>query len=109
MCRLCSTLVLAASLLAHLLFSHSTAVNAQQTESPFAEPRRLLEQGKFSEAIAALEKLREQKPELAGVSRGLGTAYYRQGDYMKAITKLQQAVQKNANDGESTPTNGVGM
>jgi len=109
MCRLCSTLVLAASLLAHLLFSHSTAVNAQQTESPFAEPRRLLEQGKFSEAIAALEKLREQKPELAGLSRELGTAYYRQGDYMKAITNFNQAVKENANDGESTQLMGLAL
>jgi len=107
--RHCSTLVLAASLLAYLLFSHSTAVSAQQTDSPFAEARRLLELGKFPEAIEALEKLREQNLELRGLSRELGIAYYRKGDYMKAVTNFKQAIKENANDGEATQLMGLAL
>jgi len=83
------------------------AVSAQQADSPFAGPHRLLEQGKFSEAIAALEELRKSKPELEGLSRELGIAYYRKGDYLNAVANLQRAIKEDANDGEATATDGT--
>src|SRR6266478_6266969 len=85
-------------------FSFSAARTcAPQTDSTFAGPQRLLEQGKFAEAIAALEELRKSQPELQGLSRELGIAYYRKGDYLDAVTNLQRAIKENPNDSEAMP------
>src|SRR5881394_78737 len=82
---------------------------AQQTDSTFAESRRLLEQGKFAEAIAALEELRKSKPELQGLSREIGIAYYRKGDYLNAVTNLQRAIKEDPKDGEATQLTGLSL
>jgi len=82
---------------------------AQQTDSTFAGPRRLLEQGKFAEAIAELEELRKSKPELQGLSRELGIAYYRKGDYLNAVTNLQCAIKEDPNDSEATQLTGLSL
>jgi tetratricopeptide (TPR) repeat protein len=107
--RLCLLLVLIASLLASSFSLYSIALRAQQADSPFAESRRLLEQGKSPEAIAALEELRRNKPELAGLSRELGIAYYRKGDYLNAVANLQRAISENANDSEATQLTGLSL
>src|SRR5438876_4946105 len=82
---------------------------ARQTDSAFAGPQRLLEQGKFAEAIEALEELRKSKPELQGLSRELGIAYYRKGDYLNAVANLQRAIKENANDNEATQLTGLSL
>ncbi len=82
---------------------------AQQTDSAFAGPRRLLEQGEFAEAIAALEELRKSKPELQGLSREIGIAYYRKGDYLNAVTNLQRAIKEDPNDSEATQLTGLSL
>jgi tetratricopeptide (TPR) repeat protein len=107
--RLCLLLVLIASLLASSFSFYSIALRAQQADSPFAESWRLLEQGKSPEAIAALEELRRNKPELAGLSRELGIAYYRKGDYLNAVANLQRAISENANDSEATQLTGLSL
>ena len=91
-------------------FSFSAARTcAPQTDSTFAGPQRLLEQGKFAEAIAALEELRKSKPELQGLSRELGIAYYRKGDYLNAVTNLQRAIKEDPNDSEATQLIGLSL
>jgi tetratricopeptide (TPR) repeat protein len=107
--RLRTVLVAVASLLACSLSLCSIAVDAQQADSPFAEPRRLLEQGKFPEAIASLEELRQSKPDLVGLSREIGIAYYRKGDYLNAVANLQRAISENANDGEAMQLTGLSL
>jgi tetratricopeptide (TPR) repeat protein len=107
--RLRSLLVLVSFLLACPPSFCSIAASAQQGDSSFAESRRLLEQGKFPEAIAALEELRKNKPELAGLARELGIAYYRKGDYLNAVANLQRAMKENANDSESTQLTGLSL
>jgi tetratricopeptide (TPR) repeat protein len=102
-------LVVVASLLASCFSFSCIRVSAQQTDSVFAESRRLLEQGKFGEAIAALEELRKSKPELHGLSHELGIAYYRKGDYLNAVANLQKATKENPNDREATQLTGLSL
>jgi tetratricopeptide (TPR) repeat protein len=107
--RLRSVLAAVASLLACSLPLFSITANARQADSAFAEPRRLLEQGKFPEAIAALEELRKSKPEMEGLSRELGIAYYRKGDYANAVENLRRAILENAHDSEATQLIGLSL
>ncbi|HLZ12085.1 MAG TPA: tetratricopeptide repeat protein [Candidatus Acidoferrum sp.] len=107
--RLRSVLVAVASLLACSFPLFSITANARQADSAFAEPRRLLEQGKFSEAIAALEELRKSKPEMEGLSREIGIAYYRKGDYANAVENLRRAFVENPHDSEATQLTGLSL
>src|SRR5258708_28834944 len=80
---------------------------AQQSAPPFAAAHRLLEQGKFTEAIASLEDLRKSNPNLKGLSRELGIAFYRKGDYINSIAYLQRAIKENPDDGEAVQLLGL--
>jgi tetratricopeptide (TPR) repeat protein len=75
--------------------------------SPFAQPRRLLELGKFSEAITQLEAMQSQTPPPKGLAHELGLAYYKKGDYPNAILNLQEALKENPDDGEATQVTGI--
>ncbi|HTZ30969.1 MAG TPA: tetratricopeptide repeat protein [Methylomirabilota bacterium] len=82
----------------------------QQTagaESPFDEARHLSEIGKYDEAIAQLEALRNQTPPPAGVARELGIAYYKKSDYANAVLNFQKALAEDPNDGEATQLTGI--
>jgi len=98
-------LVLAAS---SLTFP-TTNRSAQQTDSPFAASRRLLEQGKFTEAIDSLNALAKSAPDLKGLSRELGIAYYRKGDYLNAVLNFQRALKENPDDAEATQLTGLSL
>lgn len=76
-------------------------------ESAFAEPRRLLQQGKSDEAIAQLQQLATQRPGLKGLSHELGVAYYKKGDYLKAVDAFKKAVAEDANDSEGVQLLGL--
>ena len=82
---------------------------AAQTEAPFAAAHRLLEQGKFSEAIDELNGLAKSHPDLNGLSRELGIAYYRKGDYPNAVANLQRSIKENPNDSEATQLTGLSL
>ncbi len=56
---------------------------AQSLNKDFNEPRRLLQQGKYDEAIAKLRDIEEKHPGTKGLSHELGIAYYKKGDYRK--------------------------
>jgi tetratricopeptide (TPR) repeat protein len=75
--------------------------------SPFAEVDRLLQLGKFSEAIARLEAMQNQTPPPNGLARELGIAYYKKSDYVNAIVKLQKALKENPEDGEAIQLMGL--
>ena len=66
-----------------------------------AEARRLSQQGKFDQAVGQLEALAAKQPELKGVSRELGIAYYKKGDYLKAAEHLRKAREEDPNDNEA--------
>jgi tetratricopeptide (TPR) repeat protein len=73
----------------------------------FGEARRLLQLGKFDEAVSLLEGLQQKQSATKGLAHELGVAYYRKGDYPKAITALKQALQENSRDNEAVQILGL--
>ena len=63
-----------------------------ESNSDFSKQRELLQQGKYDQAIAQLQQLASEHPEIRGVARELGIAYYRKSDYFRAAQSLQQAL-----------------
>jgi tetratricopeptide (TPR) repeat protein len=81
--------------------------NAVSPDSPFAESRRLAQQGKFAEAVAGLEALAASAPNLKGLSHELGLAYYKKADYPRAITSFKKALEEDPNDNEAVQLSGL--
>jgi tetratricopeptide (TPR) repeat protein len=85
------------------------------TESPpspvpapdFAHPRELLQHGRYDDAIAELKQLSTLQPGLKGLSRELGMAHYRKGDYPHASSFFKEALQQDPQDGEATQLLGL--
>jgi tetratricopeptide (TPR) repeat protein len=71
------------------------------SESSFAAPQKLLQQGKNEEAIAALKQIEISNPGMKGLSRELGIAYYKSSNYLKAIDSLSKATQEDPDDKEA--------
>jgi tetratricopeptide (TPR) repeat protein len=108
--RLSSPLVLCLVLTASFLTLPAGNFSAQQqADSPFAASRRLLEQGKFAEAIESLNALAKSAPDLKGLARELGIAYYRKGDYVNAVLNFQRSLKENPDDGEATQLTGLSL
>ena len=76
-------------------------------ETAFAEARRLAQQGKFDEALAALARLEARQPDAKGLAHELGIVYYKKGDYLKAVGSFQKALKENPADGEATQLLGL--
>jgi tetratricopeptide (TPR) repeat protein len=74
---------------------------SQPSGNEFDEARRLLQQGKYDEAIAALHQLESSHAGMKGVSHELGTAYYKKNDYQNAIASLKKALDENPGDSEA--------
>jgi tetratricopeptide (TPR) repeat protein len=79
----------------------------QSSDSSFARARQLMDQGKFDEAITELQDLQAKQPSLKGLSQELGTAYYKKGDYIKAIDSFKKALEENAQDNEAVQLLGL--
>jgi tetratricopeptide (TPR) repeat protein len=77
------------------------SVHADHPDPAFAEAQRLLQQGKYDEAVAQLSDLATKSPGLRGLSSELGTAYYQKGDYIKAIDSLKKALVENPENKEA--------
>jgi len=93
--------------MAVLLFAAGLSLQAQtQPASPaqapaatdFGEAEKLLQQGKYDDAIAQLQAM---PPRSKGLSGELGAAYYQKGDYIKAIESLKQAQLENPENKEA--------
>ena len=67
------------------------ASSAQAAPADFAQARKLLQEGKPDEAIAQLQTLETRDPTMKGLALELGAAYYKKGDYPKAIDYLKKA------------------
>ena len=85
----------------------SPETSLQAADADFTESRRLLQQGKYAEAIANLQQLGSNHPGLKALNHELGIAYYRSGDYLKAISTLKQAVDENPDDKEAIQLQGL--
>ena len=77
------------------------SAQSQPAGTEFDEPRRLLQQGKYDQAMGALHQLETTHPGLQGLSHELGAAYYKKGDYPSAITSLKKALEENPADAEA--------
>jgi tetratricopeptide (TPR) repeat protein len=73
----------------------------------FEEPHRLLQQGKYDEAVAALHDLEKQHPAMRGLAHELGTVYYKKGEYLNAIASLKKAQEENPQDSEAVQLLGL--
>src|SRR5215469_10430619 len=71
------------------------------SETLFAAPRRLLQQGKNAEAIAQLLQTQAMNPDMKGLAREFGIAYYKSGDYVKAIAAFKTASSEDPQDEEA--------
>src|SRR5437016_1991517 len=78
-----------------------TSRSAQANDAEFTAARRLMEQGKYDDALIELQQLQVKSPGLKGLSRELGTLYYKKGDYLKAIASLTQALKEDPDDKEA--------
>ncbi len=73
----------------------------------FAEARKLMQQGKFDDAIANLESIQSANPHANGLDLELGTAYYKKSDFPKAIEYLKKASVADPRNGEATQLLGL--
>jgi tetratricopeptide (TPR) repeat protein len=85
------------------------ASSTEKTRSPAAsseleQARKLLQQGKVDEAIAALQAI---DPATKGLALELGTAYYKKSDYLKAIEYLKKATIEEPSNKEATQLLGI--
>lgn len=96
----------------------STSLPAQTPPTPvaegqstpsdaFAQPRQLMQSGKYDDAIRQLQGLAQNTPAPKGVNRELGIAYYRKGDYGKAIESFRLAMAENPADNEAVQLLGI--
>ena len=84
-----------------------TSSNSSSDRPEFGEERKLLGQGKYDDAIRELEQLSAAQPNLKGLPHELGVAYYKKGDYLRAISSLKQAVEQDSQDNEATQLLGL--
>ncbi|MGA7892949.1 MAG: tetratricopeptide repeat protein [Candidatus Sulfotelmatobacter sp.] len=63
--------------------------------------RKLMQEGKFDEAIANLQSLQASNPDAKGLDLELGTAYYKKSDFPKAVEYLKKASAADPLNGEA--------
>jgi tetratricopeptide (TPR) repeat protein len=91
----------------------ASAVLGQDAATPpdakYAAANKLMQQGKFVEAIAQLEKLQQENPPPAGLAHELGVAYYKKGDYFNAVKSFEKAQKENPKDQEAIQMTGLSL
>ncbi len=80
---------------------------AQVPELDFDQARRLLQQGKYDEAISALHDLEAKHPGMRGLAHELGAAYYKSGNFVNAIFYLKKARENDPDDTEAVQLLGL--
>jgi tetratricopeptide (TPR) repeat protein len=77
----------------------NSSIQSSQTSAAapeFAKARLLMQRGKTDEAISELLTLQANDPAMKGLDLELGTAYYKKGEYAKAIDSLKKATSADA-------------
>jgi tetratricopeptide (TPR) repeat protein len=85
----------------------SAAEPSSKTDPAYVAARQLSEERKFEESIAKLEELSAKRPLPKGLAHELGIAYYKKGDYFKAVAQLKKAIEENAADNEAVQLMGL--
>lgn len=81
--------------------------DSNSSNPDFSHPRQLLQQGKYDDAIAELQRLSSSQPGIKGVPHELGMAFYKKADYLRAVDFFQEALQQDSQDRESTQMLGI--
>jgi tetratricopeptide (TPR) repeat protein len=87
----------------------SSQAASPPSSSPLAEAQKLLDAGRFDDALKALDALALQRPEPAGVERLQGMAYYEQGQMQSSAAAFHKAVVRDPSDLEATQMEGVSL
>ena len=88
--------------IACLLFSAIVlSTKAQEKPEDLALARGLLERGKTDEAVAVLQRISAQQPELKGLAHEMGVALYKKSNFADAIPSLLKAVDEEHGDKEA--------
>src|SRR5215469_15854223 len=77
------------------------------SEPDYTGPRRLMQQGKFDEAIRELDQIKAGNPKAKELDHELGAAYYKKGEYTKAVESLKKAVTADGEDKEAVQLLGL--
>ncbi len=80
-----------------------------RTNPKYAQANKLMQQGKFDEAIEELKKFQQENPPPEDLPHELGIAYYRKGDYYNAVKSFEQAVKENPKDQEAIQMTGLSL
>jgi tetratricopeptide (TPR) repeat protein len=84
-----------------------TAQASEAASSDFSHARTLMQQGKIDDAIAELQTLQSATPAVKGIELELGTAYYKKGNYVKAIGFLRKVTASDPNNREAAQLLGL--
>jgi tetratricopeptide (TPR) repeat protein len=87
--------------------SEAPAPQTAPVPSEFAQARKLMQQGKFDEAIAELRKVESRNPGAKGLALELGTAYYKKSDSPNAIEYLKKATTADPGNREAVQLLGM--
>src|ERR1700731_3867198 len=75
------------------------------TQSEFSQARKLVQQGKYDQALDELNQLAKNHPK--GIDRELGFAYYSKGDFVEAMVSLKKAIAEDPSDNEAVQLLGL--
>ena len=88
-------------IVSNLIWAQSSSPASPTPASDFTTAQKLLQQGKYDDAIAQLLEIKFKNPGLRGVAHELGAANYAKGDYIKAADFLRQAIDEDPKDNEA--------
>jgi tetratricopeptide (TPR) repeat protein len=74
-----------------------------------ADAHELIKQGRYPEALEALNKIKLHSPGRNGVAHDLGVAYYHLGNFADAVPAFQQALAESAEDHEAEQLLGISL
>jgi len=78
-------------------------------DSVFAQAHRLVQEGRYDDAISQLQALEMQTPKPAGLAHQIAAVYYKKSDYVKATEYWKQALEQNPKDDEAVQLLGLSL
>src|SRR5882757_975567 len=84
-----------------------TAQGSEAASSDISHARTLMQHGRIDDAIAELQTLQSATPAAKGIDLELGTAYYKKGNYVKAIGFLKKVTASDPNNREAAQLLGL--
>src|SRR5690348_11681911 len=83
--------------------------NASNATDPLKAPKRLIQENKLDEAIAALRAIQQSHPETKGVAYQLGLALYRKNEFAEAQAAFAKAMEENPGNREAVQLRGLSL